>query len=102
MLVAWVMASVVIIAPGRKDRGADSERQSAFVVVLCRNSIVALVYMRVRVMVPMRVEARHHRLSAHLERHFWCVSMCVWGRVSWLRRCSLKLPRDLPSGGWLP
>lgn len=68
MLVAWVMASVVIIAPGRKDRGADSERQSAFVVALSRNSIVALVYMRVRVMVPMRVEARHHRLSAHLER----------------------------------
>ena len=26
MLVAWVMASVVIIAPGSKDRRADSKR----------------------------------------------------------------------------
>lgn len=43
VLVAWVMASVMIKAPGRKDRGADSERQSALVVALSRNSIVALV-----------------------------------------------------------
>jgi len=44
VLVAWVvMASVMIKAPGRKDRGADSERQPVLVVALSRNSIVALV-----------------------------------------------------------
>ena len=45
VVVAWVvvMASVMIKASGRKDRGADSERQPVLVVALSRNSIVALV-----------------------------------------------------------
>jgi hypothetical protein len=69
MLAAWVLvvASVVmIIAPGGKDRGADSKRQSAFVVALCRHSIVALVYMGVRV-VPVRMKACQHRLPVHVD-----------------------------------
>lgn len=85
MGVAVVVASVVmVVARGRKDRGADSKRQSVLVVALCRDSIVALVHMRVRVLVRVRVvEARQHRLPVHGEaiwargRRACCACMCV-------------------------
>lgn len=68
LLLMLVVASVVmIIAPGGKDRGADSKRQSVLVVALSRNSIVALVPMRVRVMVPVRMKARQHGLPVHID-----------------------------------
>lgn len=77
-----VVASVVrIIAPGGKDRGADSKRQSALVVALSRNSIVALVAMRVRVVVPVRMKARQDGLPVHVD--------CVLAGCEsvWLRAC---------------
>ena len=80
MLAAWVLvvASVVmIIAPGGKDRGADSERQSVLVVALCRHFIVASVHMGMRMMVPMRMKVRQYRLPVHGDYNL-VVSLCVF------------------------